>query len=413
MSTSDRLNIHRLPMRTLCLIHEFLGTKDSRELEKSSMPNRVSALRAHEIIFYCNLSSKTLSSFLVAIPNLNTRYTKYALAVAERQLLSTPSAAISKDLATIAKIESARNLIAFFHALETILPELVKLPEVEEDLLAYAEKISHWMEQNARLLGILKEDLDISNRHLTAIPDEIGYLKNITGLDASDNALVTLPLNLCDCSQLRYLFLDNNRIESLPSSIGRLLKLKQIDIRGNRLRYLPTCLGFLPELKYLDLSSNRLTILPDSFTHLKKLTTLDLDLNYLRYLPEDWNRLKSLSSFSVSANLLESLPDEFGDLPNVLDIDLSFNRLVRIPKSFSKLTALTKLNLSENRLTTLPKDVATLTHLISLNVSMNEMQYLPQEVWATAVKISQLKIYGNPFFAGIPDDVTAVLARRY
>lgn len=412
----EKPSLDHIPSSTLGHIFDFLGVESSCSLRRTSKFFHEEHFKFHEHLFSTYYSCKELNAHLISVPNFEMRFAQHALCVAQRHLLGSPSAILSTSIKEIAKLEAARNLILFYQALipylEPFFAEIgdaAVFPVENADQLIYADNIRFWLEAHQPILSLITEDFNISNRGLSAIPEEISYLKNIKALDASENALVNIPIALCDCYQLRYLILSDNLIESLPSAIGRLLNLKQIDVSRNHLRYLPSSIGFLPNLTRLDLSSNKLTNLPSTFTASRSLTSCDLSLNYLRSLPSDLHNLVSLSALDVKGNSLSVLHPSLGHVFNLIDLDLSDNQIVEIPSSFENLYCLRKLNLSGNRLVTLPRELSSLDNVKYLNLSRNQLAFLPPKVWEMAARASQLKIFGNPFAFGIPDTIKKLL----
>ncbi len=78
------------------------------------------------------------------------------------------------------------------------------------------------------------ELLDISNNEITgALPSEIGKLKNLRKLDASDNAMTGVPAEVGQLSKLEVLDLSNNQLTGLPYELGNLKNLKVLNLAGN------------------------------------------------------------------------------------------------------------------------------------------------------------------------------------
>src|SRR4051812_29721957 len=70
--------------------------------------------------------------------------------------------------------------------------------------------------------------LNLSNRGINILPDEIGLLINLVDLN-----------------------LDNNNLETLPEIIGNLASLETLKVGGNLLKELPSTIGKLENLKIL------------------------------------------------------------------------------------------------------------------------------------------------------------------
>ncbi|XP_048133468.1 putative receptor-like protein kinase At3g47110 [Rhodamnia argentea] len=213
------------------------------------------------------------------------------------------------------------------------------------------------------------------------IPTQMGFLKNLTFLQLSDNDLDgNIPSSIGGLESLQRLHLDNNHLEGpIPDEICNLANLGELLLRQNRISgSIPNCIGNLSSLQKFLVSSNNMTsVIPVSLWSLQQLIFLNLSLNSFNGgLPLDmgkmtaiqsidlsWNRLtraipssiqelKSLSSLNFSRNLFQgSIPQSIGDLKGLDFLDLSYNELSdAIPESMEGLTYLQQLNLSFNKL---------------------------------------------------------------
>jgi len=78
------------------------------------------------------------------------------------------------------------------------------------------------------------EELDVSNNKLTgALQSQIGQLKNLKILNASDNQMTGVPAEVGQLINLQVLNLSNNQITGLPNELGNLQNLKILNISGN------------------------------------------------------------------------------------------------------------------------------------------------------------------------------------
>src|SRR5438132_1136305 len=94
-------------------------------------------------------------------------------------------------------------------------------------------------------------DLDLENLNLTAIPESLGQLKNLS-----------------------YLSIFANQVTDIPQSIGQLINLHLLDLSANHLTAIPAALGQLAYLEVLDLRNNQLTTIPQSLAALPNRTGL-------------------------------------------------------------------------------------------------------------------------------------------
>jgi len=81
--------------------------------------------------------------------------------------------------------------------------------------------------------------LDLSERKINTIPEEIGLLIG-----------------------LKVLKLNNNNINALPAEIRKLANLRRFELTGNNFTVFPLEIVHLPKLEVLDFVSNSITILP-------------------------------------------------------------------------------------------------------------------------------------------------------
>ncbi len=126
-------------------------------------------------------------------------------------------------------------------------------------------------------------------------------LKNkseVVVLDISNKRMISLPENIGELQALKVLKLSGNKIQSFPESFWQLNKLEVLNISNNSLLELPENIGSLKGLKKLYLSRNHISSIPHSVTFLRELQILDLTFNDLRDSDADFIR-KSLPSCSV------------------------------------------------------------------------------------------------------------------
>jgi hypothetical protein len=200
--------------------------------------------------------------------------------------------------------------------------------------------------------------LDLSWKHLAALPAEITQLTNLTTLNLRSNRLMALPVEIAQLANLTKLDLSYNRVAALPAEIGRLTNLEYLDVSRNRLAALPAEIGRLAHLRRLDLSDNQLATLPAEITRLTNLTWLSLWGNQLTTLPAEITRLTNLTKLYLGGNGLTALPPEIGRLTNLTELYLWDNKLTALPAEIGRLTNLTTLDLRENPLEVPPPEVA-------------------------------------------------------
>ncbi len=79
------------------------------------------------------------------------------------------------------------------------------------------------------------EELNVSNNFLTgAIQSQIGQLKNLKILNASNNQMTGVPAEVGQLQNLRVLDLSNNKLTGLPNELGNLKNLETLNLSRNQ-----------------------------------------------------------------------------------------------------------------------------------------------------------------------------------
>jgi leucine-rich repeat protein SHOC2 len=123
--------------------------------------------------------------------------------------------------------------------------------------------------------------LYLDNNQISALPESIGSLSDLTGLFFRGNQLNTLPTSIGNLTNLTKIDLNYNEITALPDSIANLSNLIEINLCGNKLITLPNSIYNLSNLMWLDLWDNQLSFLSDNIINLSKLSGLNLEGNPL------------------------------------------------------------------------------------------------------------------------------------
>lgn len=237
--------------------------------------------------------------------------------------------------------------------------------------------------------------LSLARLKMTALPDMIQHLEQVTSLDLRENKLVvlhphfdalqalgklyldhnkfkTFPVVLTKNKQLHYLSFNDNQLKALPNTIADLQELEYLYLANNRLEELPDEVAELNQLRLLNLSENKIHQLPTSLKQLTKLRELYLWSwkNTIRKLPEDLPALSSLTRISLVSRKPISNLQILGDCQQLTHISLGLAH-TEVPEEIGKLQQLKDLSICANRdysINQLPKSITQLKNLKHLTV---------------------------------------------
>jgi len=181
-----------------------------------------------------------------------------------------------------------------------------------------------------------KQWLNLSQKRLVRLPDEISRLSQIRKLYLSTNKLEELNPALFHLSDLDILDIINNKLHKVPPEIRGLHKLCKLYLSHNRIEELCPEIGCLTELESLALDHNKISRLPSEIGRLSQLTELNLERNRLSFLPPEIGQLTNLTSLKLCGNNLTSLPLEIKNLTRLRHLDLGENRLAAPPEILAR-----------------------------------------------------------------------------
>lgn len=181
--------------------------------------------------------------------------------------------------------------------------------------------------------------LDLSGKKLEYIPDEIGYLTELSILNLSNNRLEGLPNTLYNLKSLINLDLRRNRLTSIEPIRG--LNLRSLNLGFNRIRSLEPIKG-MNELKVLDVSANELVNIDAVLSSLSGLRNLNASYNYIEHIVLS----PSIESLQLAQNVLYELS---GENLSLIRADLSDNKFEEIPECLSE-SRIEILDMSSNKL---------------------------------------------------------------
>ncbi|MEL6381655.1 MAG: leucine-rich repeat-containing protein kinase family protein [Cyanobacteria bacterium J06626_18] len=152
---------------------------------------------------------------------------------------------------------------------------------------------------------------------LTEFPLEILDLADsLEILDLSNNHLSTLPEAFGQLSKLKAVFFTNNAFEEFPAVLSTCPALSMISFKGNQLKTIGEQI-LSPIVRWLILTDNQLETLPADIGKLSKLQKCMLAGNRLRSVPDELANCHNLELIRLSANCLETLPKHLLDLPRL------------------------------------------------------------------------------------------------
>ena len=99
----------------------------------------------------------------------------------------------------------------------------------------------------------------MDNNQLTALPEQLGNLKCLKRLTASENQLQEFGSVLCDMSKLEFVNVAGNRIKRLPDDMSHFSAV-ELNLNGNQLPRLPPSVAKAERLKVLRVEENVLSL---------------------------------------------------------------------------------------------------------------------------------------------------------
>ena len=163
------------------------------------------------------------------------------------------------------------------------------------------------------------------------IPEEIGDLTSLEGLDLSANNLTgTIPAEIANLTSLETLVLLGNSLSGeIPSEIGGLTSLQRLLLTSNSLSgAIPAEIGNLTRLEDLWLHGNSLSgSIPSEIGGLTRLEALLLNGNNLTgAIPSAIGNLTRLEDLWLHENSLSGeIPSEIRNLTNLGQLNLGYN----------------------------------------------------------------------------------------
>lgn len=152
---------------------------------------------------------------------------------------------------------------------------------------------------------------------LKEFPEAILSLANtLEVLDLSNNHLTQLPNSIAQLKHLKIIFFANNNFTIFPQILSELPVLNMIGFKSNQINTVPEN-AFPPKLNWLILTDNKISQLPKSIGNCHLLQKCALAGNYIEALPDAMANCKNLELLRVSANKLKTIPHWLFQLPKL------------------------------------------------------------------------------------------------
>jgi hypothetical protein len=240
--------------------------------------------------------------------------------------------------------------------------------------------------------------LNLYDKGITELPDEIKKFKNLKAINLSRNSIRDfdrLFLQLAALDSLEYLVLDYSNLKNFPKSIGKLKQLKGLSVQASNLSALPREIGDLYNLSYLSIRNNgKFLDLPKEIKYLKNLNVLDVSGSGIQRLRNELSLCYNLFSIKANASRIKTLPRDIGNLKHLRNLNLAANKIVAVPESIGDITFLQDLSLGSNEIKSLPNSISKLQDLQILSLHYNRFKEFPNEV-LTVENLQTLWVHNN------------------
>ncbi|MGK7958886.1 MAG: COR domain-containing protein [Crocosphaera sp.] len=175
------------------------------------------------------------------------------------------------------------------------------------------------------------EEVDLSNKGLSSIPDLLWDLTNIKFLNLSNNRIKNIPEKISNLYNLKWIIIDNNCLANMPFCIFDMSSVEILTLNANLLDSIPEINTNNCQIRIIDLSENRLSTFPRFLTNIKTLEWLDISDNKIPKIPPQIKNLGNLITFNVSNNLLFNIPPEIRSIKSLQTFDCRNNLNLHIP----------------------------------------------------------------------------------
>ncbi|WP_344923959.1 leucine-rich repeat domain-containing protein [Aquimarina addita] len=130
------------------------------------------------------------------------------------------------------------------------------------------------------------EEVYINSNDLVAIPEELNTL-NWEVFNLGNNPITALPEQIFEMPELTQLILSNMGLTNFPAGITSLKKIENLNASNNSITTVDAELGELTTLKYLSLENNQIVEIAPEIGNLTNLTILRLQNNLIEIIPKE------------------------------------------------------------------------------------------------------------------------------
>lgn len=226
-------------------------------------------------------------------------------------------------------------------------------------------------------IGYLTELTTLSLQHnsLSSLPGEIALLQKVRSVDLTGNKFNSLPTVLCSLKTMTTLLLAKNSIRTLPTALEQCTNLYKLDLSSNALSGTFSLPKTLSDLSILVLTNNNIDSLDPAICSLPALQELYLEQNNMTELTSSIGSMGELLILKLNENKLSTLPVSIAKCGKLQHLELRKNSLVKLPGTLWEMPTLLSLDLEENALTSLGESVGTLENLQNLNLCKNKLPF--------------------------------------
>lgn len=198
------------------------------------------------------------------------------------------------------------------------------------------------------------KSLNLINSGLTEIPAEIGTLDELETLYLSN----FFPYDEYEKNEVDFNQRSFNKFTALPEEIGQLRNLRHLHLYGTRIRCLPLTISNLKKLEFIQLNWTTLKDFPEVICDLSSLR--ELAINGFTSIPYRISELKNLDTLNIPNCKITELPDSIAELPNLRALNINSSSVKTLSHKFQNSLRIEDFGFSNTPLYALiPPEIAT------------------------------------------------------